>query len=301
MTNESQGKLFVLPPNDSPQKPPEPKIPPLQNPVWTQNKAKLIERYLYYFTLVTKHGTYIDGFAGAQYPDKEDMWAAKLVLENEPRWLRHFHLYELESNKITSLKQLKDAQPCRGTDGRKINRNIEVTQGDFNVLISELLARNCIRPKEATFCLLDQRTFECEWKTVEALAQYKPRPENKIELFYFLAIGWLKRALHATKRTETIDKWWGNSNWRDFITMKDSAISQTFVDRFRNELDYKSVKQWPIFEKPYGGRIMYYMIHATDHPEAPMLMSRAYKRAVQPKETITQLSLLDLFQVPDTD
>ncbi|MCI0628905.1 MAG: hypothetical protein L0387_45880 [Acidobacteria bacterium] len=45
-------------------------IKPLRNPLWTQNKAKLIERYLYYFVMVTKHGTYIDGFAGPQDPEK---------------------------------------------------------------------------------------------------------------------------------------------------------------------------------------------------------------------------------------
>src|SRR5690349_16399390 len=58
------------------------------HPVWTENKAKLIERYLYYFVQVTKHGTYIDGFAGPQEPDKLDMWSAKLVVESEPRWFR---------------------------------------------------------------------------------------------------------------------------------------------------------------------------------------------------------------------
>jgi len=33
-------------------------------PVWTDSKARLIERYLHYFVLVTRHGIYIDGFAG---------------------------------------------------------------------------------------------------------------------------------------------------------------------------------------------------------------------------------------------
>jgi hypothetical protein len=28
---------------------------PAQRPIWTENKAKLIERYLFYFVLVTKH------------------------------------------------------------------------------------------------------------------------------------------------------------------------------------------------------------------------------------------------------
>ena len=36
---------------------------------------------------------------------------------------------------------------------------------------------------------------------------------------------------------------------------------------------------------------MYYMIHATDHPLAPGLMARAYKKAVFPKEPIEQLRL----------
>ena len=36
---------------------------------------------------------------------------------------------------------------------------------------------------------------------------------------------------------------------------------------------------------------MYYMIHATDHPEAPKLMERAYNKAVQTKEPLDQLQL----------
>jgi hypothetical protein len=63
------------------------KLRPLRNPIWTENKVRLIERYLYYFVLITKHGTYIDGFAGPQYEDRPDAWAARLVLEIEPKWL----------------------------------------------------------------------------------------------------------------------------------------------------------------------------------------------------------------------
>ena len=46
------------------------------------------------------------------------------------------------------------------------------------------------------------------------------------------------------------------------------------------------------------------MILATDHPDAPMLMSRAYGNAVKPKETHKQLSLLPLdlkYVVEDSD
>src|SRR5438445_31776 len=72
----------------------------IEHPIWTKNKAKLIERYLYYFIWVTRHGTYIDGFAGPQRIEQPEMWAAKLVLENRPAWLRHFHLFEVEKEKI---------------------------------------------------------------------------------------------------------------------------------------------------------------------------------------------------------
>ena len=63
------------------------------------------------------------------------------------------------------------------------------------------------------------------------------------------------------------------------------------MDRFRQELHYESVVQWPIWDKQGSNRIMYYMIHATDHPEAPKLMRRAYRRAVDPIEPIEQLRL----------
>jgi hypothetical protein len=51
------------------------------------------------------------------------------------------------------------------------------------------------------------------------------------------------------------------------------------------------VKAWPIYERENGGAIMYYLIHATDHPEAPKFMSRAYRRAVFPLEPLEQLKL----------
>jgi three-Cys-motif partner protein len=98
---------------------------PAQRPIWTENKAKLIERYLYYFVMVTKHGAYIDAFAGPQYDGKDDAWAAKLVLESKPAFLRNFWLCEISQKGLAKLEALKAAQP-------KIkNRTIEIVPGDF--------------------------------------------------------------------------------------------------------------------------------------------------------------------------
>ena len=87
--SSEQLKLFDIP---SGKRKPEVHLKAPNYPVWTEKKAKLIERYLYYFVLITKHGTYIDGFAGPQNPDEHESWSAKLALENEPHWIRKFFL-----------------------------------------------------------------------------------------------------------------------------------------------------------------------------------------------------------------
>jgi len=79
---------------------------------------------------------------------------------------------------------------------------------------------------------------------IRRTGRYK-KSRHKIEIFYFLANGWLERAFAA-----------------------------------QNELD-----------------IRYYTIHATEHPEAPKLMARAYRNRVLPLEPSEQLKL-ELFPAP---
>src|SRR2546425_11454358 len=93
--------LFELPEKQAD----EIRVDQLRHPLWTENKSKLIERYLYYFVLVTKHGTYIDGFAGPQ--SSPDNWSARLVLENEPPWLRHFYLFDRDLEQVKQLDELR--------------------------------------------------------------------------------------------------------------------------------------------------------------------------------------------------
>ncbi len=111
------------------------------------------------------------------------MWAAKLALESDPKWLRHFHLFDGDKRQARRLRELKrQAEAKRGREKRDIN----VYEGDFNTRVRGILRDDLIGPKEAVFCLLDQRTFECKWSTVKLLAEFKRKPNNKIELFYFL-------------------------------------------------------------------------------------------------------------------
>jgi three-Cys-motif partner protein len=268
--------LFELPPLDPGES--EPLVKPLPHPIWTENKAKLIEAYLRFFLYITRHGTYIDCFAGPQRRSNPEMWSAKLVLEMRPRWLRHFHLFENNPGSFTDLETLKARQPDDN------QRTIDLYQGDVNERIHDLLNKKTISESEATFCLLDQRTFECHWKTVKALAEYKTEG-RKIELFYFLASKWLKRAIAGVKNKTLIDDWWGGDDWESLKSMKPDDCANFVVSRFKNELGYKSAKRWPVFKTGQPGEVMYYMIHATDHEEAPTQMRRAYAYAVTGDES----------------
>jgi three-Cys-motif partner protein len=282
------GQQFLFDPSEFPpldDLPAEPGIKKFDKPIWTDNKAHFIMRYLRYFVFITKHGTYIDGFAGPQEEKMCDSWAARLVLESEPKWMRHFHLCDAKRSQIDLLNQIKNSQPSSNHA-----RNIEIYHGDFNEKISDILASGDITAKEATFCLLDQRTFECHWATVERLARFKSSG-HKIEAFYFLANGWLERALHAQKDLDVLATWWGRDDWTRLKQMSRDERRDVLVERFKRELGYRSVKAWPIYERANGGAVMYYMIHATDHPDAPMLMSRAYRNTVSPLEPVEQLKL----------
>lgn len=262
---------------------------PLETKVWTENKAQLVARYLKYFVFITHHGTYIDAFAGRQYQGTADGWAAELVLANEPAWLRHFYLFELDPGSHSSLLDLKRRHSTRDIV-------IDEAPGDCNIELPKRLARGSIRAKEASFCLLDQRTFECTWALCEHVAALKPIGERKVEQFYFLGQGWLDRAFAGTSTRdgyEKIELWWGRDDWQILRTLSGPERAQAFCERFKSELGYEYAIPWPIFKRDgRRGSVMYYMIHASDHEAAPPLMRRAYDKVLVAPE-VDQLTLDD--------
>lgn len=261
---------------------------PIERPLWTKNKAKLIERYLYYFVLVTKHGTYIDGFAGPQSPDNEDMWAAKLVIESRPRWLRTIILADINRKQVRRLEALKESQPPKLRKEPK--REVIVISGDFNKHVDSALSH--VKPRQAAFCLLDQRTFECSWQTVAKVARFKTQG-NKVEIFYFLPVGWFARAASALKhQSEDLRLWWGRDDWGQLTNLRTRSLADVTCERFKTEFGYAFVHPWPIYKSAGGGRILYYMVHASDHELAPTLMRRAYSKALDEPETPDQLTFL---------
>lgn len=251
---------------------PEKDFKSLKHPLWTENKAQLIREYIKLFTYVTKHGAYIDGFAAPQRRDRMDLCSAKLVLETEPKRVRDFWLCDIDPEGLALLHEIK----AMNDDGK---RRINILPGNFNETIIDVLQSGRITEKTATFALLDQRTFECHWSTVQKIAGHKTG--MKIEVFYFFATGWIDRSIAAVRREETaerVEQWWGRTDWRDLRGMQSVERAKLVAQRFKSELGYAYAYPYAIHDARLGGRTMYHMIHATDHPEASPLMQRAYRK-----------------------
>lgn len=86
-------------------------------------------------------------------------------------------------------------------------------------------------------------------------------------------------------------EWWGRDDWRKFVDAPSSDRADIFGRRLIDEFGYRYAISWPIKAEIGQGRIMYHMIHATDHAEAPQLMGRAYRRATISEESAQQLDL----------
>lgn len=257
--------------------PPE-KYERLPGAIWTHRKALIIQRYLQLFVRITRRGTYIDAFAGPQDGrDDSGTWAARRVWEQNPgKRFKRIDRFELFEENASSLKALSTMIDSTRSDGRKR----VISKGDCNLTLPRRLTASPV--KGPAFCLLDQRTDECNWDTVKFVADHKSDP-NKIEIFYFLMAGWYDRylaALGSENRTSRLEKWWGNKNFPILDKATHSRTAELFVDRFRTELGYKHVMAFPIYDNyvpTEKGNVKFYMIHATDNADAPGLMRRAYK------------------------
>ena len=248
-------------------------------PLWTIDKSRLIDEYIHHFLLVTKHGVYLDLFAGPQHPTDTENWSVRRVLERRTEGnpsIRHYAVCDIERKQVERLRDVGKNHP-----------SFRVYEGDANERVHEMLNEAPITPKTACFCLIDQRTFECHWATVEAVARFK-REGYKIELFYFLAQKWLDRAWASTRDEEKLAAWWGNGDHERFRALPSVERALALCNRFRDELGYTYSDPFSIHEKGEGSRTMYYMIHASDHPAACSLMARAYQLARPAENGVAQ-------------
>lgn len=267
-------------------------------PIWSKKKAELVSTYLKLYQQITYGGFYIDGFCAPQRRDHEnELWTAKKVLEIEPKRIRRFYLVDMDQKERGRLRQMKSRHHVPG------QRYVHTYTGDFNRVVDDILdARRIISGNSACFAFLDQRGTECDWRTLEKLAEH--RPKRKIELLYLFSTGWTHRTIDAIKNDQSkdrLDRWWGRPTWReDLCDITQVQQAELMQRRFEQELGYRYVMPVPILHRGHQGRRLYYLLHASDHEQANKLMKRAYKRVVgRTIETTTdqQISMDQIFGI----
>jgi hypothetical protein len=95
--------------------------------------------------------------------------------------------------------------------------------------------------------------------------------------------------MSGIKDTSILERWWGGPDYDKMRGITGHARMIAFCARFKSELGYKHAYGWPIYSRKVGGRVMYHMIHATDHDEGPLLMNRAYLNALKRREPLERL------------
>ena len=141
----------------------------IEAPLWTIDKSRLIDEYIHHFLLVTKHGVYLDLFAGPQHATDAENWSVRRVLERRTEGnpsIRHYAVCDIKRKQADRLRNLGRNHP-----------SFRVYEGDANERVHEMLEGAPITAKTACFCLIDQRTFQCHWSLLRKACSAEFLPE----------------------------------------------------------------------------------------------------------------------------
>lgn len=129
-----------------------------RSPLWTADKAALVASYIHHFLFVTKRGVYFDLFAAPQ-ASQED-WCVRQVLESrtkEAPAITYYATCDIDPHGVAALEQLAQSSKVP----------FRVYEDDANEKIHQMLCDAPVSANMPCFCLIDQRTFQCKWSTVE--------------------------------------------------------------------------------------------------------------------------------------
>ncbi len=257
---------------------------------WTLNKLEVFDLYLKLYRRVAGNGAYIDAFAGTGkgvsaangetiYYDGSTLIAVKSGA------FSNLHLIEKDKASFRLLNAEIDLL------SPKQQSKVHTYNEDCNLEIPGLLKKGKIDPSRPCFAFLDQESTQLDWKTIEALAEWKTyeppltekgRPKAcKVELWILFNTYQAITRLWPTDRQkypqafspQTLDRVMGGRDvWWDLWQGERSF--GTLVERYCErlyEIGYQYVLP-QLIKDPRSGRPQYHMIHATDHPSAISFM-----------------------------
>lgn len=261
---------------------------------WTMRKLEVLTAYLKMYRRVAGGGTYIDAFAGSgQARIKGDLTAGSPLRALRSGAFRDLVLFEKDPKIHADLCALVGSLEERD----RLKVRIWNPPADCNEAIIELLEAGGIDKDRPCFAFLDPNSTELEWATVERLARYKPYEAPppgeqlrrcKVELWILVnthhALGRLMPSDRTSHRVpphaHVLDSVMGGREaWWDLWLRSwggPDLLASRYAERLQTELGYRWAHAQRVHD-PDTNRVQYYMVHASDHPNAHTLMRSAKK------------------------
>lgn len=259
---------------------------------WTRGKLDVLRRYLDAFTTASKSTSeriYLDAFAGD--PDNKDRLtgdtiegSARIALSIDNPPFTHIRLFEKEAKAKKLESALRADFP---------SRNLKVYGGDCNEQLPEALNELRGVNRAPTFAFVDPNGKEAKWKTLEALASFKPKHLTKAELFLLFAQPMFTRLLKVNgdqvrpQDAEAITALFGFEGWQKIYearlaeSIEPGQAREEYLNLMRWRLETQLGYKWthPLEVRNEKNHIIYYMIFATDHEAGNRIMSNVYAQA----------------------
>jgi three-Cys-motif partner protein len=254
---------------------------------WTKIKLEIVERYVSAFGTAcsgkARSWYCVDAFAGPginRIRDTDELvWGTPiLALEAVPS----FDKCLLMDNGDATIEALQ-ARTLRFGDRAVIR------QGDCNTELIPAM-QEVITPKAPCLCVFDPEGPHLEHQTVEAVARFR-RGQYRVEQLIllpthtgFLRELFLERDLPAWAERD-LRRVYGNDDWRaihqqrreGWITASEATTN--YVRLYGSGLErlgYRTVLDKEIRTQGDRGRLLYFLIFATDHPAGERIMNHIF-------------------------
>ena len=262
---------------------------------WTKGKLDILRRYLDAFTTTTKYKSpkeriYIDAFAGV--PENRETLtdellegSATIALSIDDPPFTRLRFFEIVKRAPELEAYLRSRFP---------NRDLQVYGGDCNDLIPVALGNLQHLDWAPTFAFVDPNALEVEWRTLQALADFKKHSKYKVELFLLFAAPMFMRLLPVSVSVRVreadigkIDRFFGIDDWRYVydarrrLTIEPSQARVEYLNLMRWRLEKVLGYRWthPMEVRNEQGSPIYYMIFATDNSAGDRIMRGVYAQA----------------------
>jgi len=259
---------------------------------WSEVKLDIVREYATAYSTILSarqnpsfYHIYIDAFAGAGFHiskgTREYVPGSPLnaLLVSPP--FREYHLIDLDSAKVESLRSLAKGLP-----------NVHIYEGDCNrLLLTDVFPRARYENYCRALCLLDPYGLHLNWEVITTAGQMR-----SVDLFLnFPAedmnrnVLWRNPERVSPSQIARMNAFWGDESWRSVayditrnlfswpVKQDNETIAAAFQERLRSVAGFAYVAE-PIPMRNSRGAVVYYLFFASQKPVAEKIVKDISKK-----------------------